>query len=111
MSISDKFSNFCVALRMSDSTVSNVRYRAKQITKRVNYDFRGLNSDTRYSLFVGSYGRGTDIHVSDVDMIVELPYSEYEKYNNYNKKICAEYITLKQLGIEMPVELCQMYRK
>ena len=83
MSISDKFSNFCVALRMSDSTVSNVRYRAKQITKRVNYDFRGLNSDTRYSLFVGSYGRGTDIHVSDVDMIVELSKTLTKKNKNF----------------------------
>jgi len=69
---------------MSDATVLNVSSRAKQITKRVNSDFRGIDSDTRYSLFVGSYGRGTDIHVSDIDMIVELPYSIYEKYNNYN---------------------------
>lgn len=68
---------------MSDSTVSDIRYRAKQITKRVNNDFRGLASDTKYSLFVGSYGRGTDIHVSDIDMIVELPYAEYQKYNKY----------------------------
>lgn len=84
MSISDKFSIFCTALRMSDKTVSNVHDRAKQITKRVNSDFRGIDSDTRYSLFVGSYGRGTDIHVSDIDMIVELPYSEYTKYDKYN---------------------------
>lgn len=83
MSISDKFSNFCNALRMSDDVISNISFRAKQITKRVNYDFRGIDSDIRYSLFVGSYGRGTDIHVSDIDMIVELPYSIYEKYNNY----------------------------
>lgn len=83
MSISDKFKNFCAALRMSDSVVSSVSYRAKQITKRVNSDFRGIDSDTRYSLYVGSYGRGTAIHVSDIDMIVELPYSEYEKYNKY----------------------------
>lgn len=68
---------------MSASVVSNVSSRAKQITKRVNFDFRGIDSDTRYSLFVGSYGRGTDIHVSDIDMIVELPYATYEKYNNY----------------------------
>jgi predicted nucleotidyltransferase len=68
---------------MSTSVVSNVSSRAKQITQRVNSDFRNIDSDTRYSLFVGSYGRGTDIHVSDIDMIVELPYSIYERYNNY----------------------------
>lgn len=83
MSISEKFSTFCSALRMSDDVVSNVSYRAKQITKRVNSDFRGLDSDTSYSLFVGSYGRGTDIFVSDIDMIIQLPYEQYEKYNGY----------------------------
>lgn len=83
MSISEKFSTFCSALRMSDDVVSNVSYRAKQITKRVNLDFRGLDSDTSYSRFVGSYGRGTDIFVSDIDMIVELPYEQYKKYNGY----------------------------
>lgn len=83
MSISDKFSSFCSALRMTDSVVSNISSRAKQITKRVNNDFRGIDSDTRYSLYVGSYGRGTDIHVSDIDMIAELPYWVYEKYDNY----------------------------
>jgi len=71
MSISEKFSTFCSALRMSGDVVSNVSYRAKQITKRVNSDFRGLDSDTSYSLFVGSYGRGTDIFVSDIDMIIQ----------------------------------------
>lgn len=69
---------------MSDTTVSNIRYRAKKITKIINFDFRGIDSDTRYSLFVGSYGRGTDIHVSDIDMIVELPYLEYERYDKYS---------------------------
>lgn len=82
MSISEKFSTFCNALRMNDTVVSNVSLRAKNITKRVNLDFRNLDSDNRYSLYAGSYGRGTDIHVSDIDMIVELPYSFYQKYND-----------------------------
>lgn len=68
---------------MPRSTVLDISSRAKQITQRLNSDFRGLDSDTRYSLFVGSYGRGTDIHVSDIDMIVELPFFLYEKYNSY----------------------------
>ena len=62
MSISDTFSSFNSSLRMSDTVVSNILSRAKKITKRINNDYRDLNSDTRYSLFVGSYGRGTDIH-------------------------------------------------
>lgn len=84
MSISEKFNKFNSTLRMTDVTISNIRYRTKQITKRVNNDFRSLDSDTRYSLYVGSYGRGTEIRTSDIDLIVELPYSEYKKYNEYH---------------------------
>ena len=69
---------------MTESTVLTISNRAKQITKRVNFDFRNIDSDIRYSLFVGSYGRGTDIHVSDIDMVIELPYSVYQKYDNYS---------------------------
>jgi hypothetical protein len=69
---------------MTDTVVSNVSYRAKQITKRVNAEFREIDSDSRYSLYVGSYGRGTAIHVSDIDMIVELPYWVYEQYDGYS---------------------------
>ena len=78
MSISDKFNRFNSALRMSDVTIRNIRYRTKQITKRVNSDLRSIDSDARYSLYVGSYGRGTEIRTSDIDLIVELPYSEYK---------------------------------
>ena len=83
MNISEKFKQFCINLRMSDEVVNKISSRAKQITKRINEDFWGINSDIRYSLFVGSYGRGTDIHVSDIDMIVQLRSNEYHKYNNY----------------------------
>ncbi len=83
MSISDKFSNFCSNLRMSDATVSNVRSRYHNITKRLNKDFRGIENDIAYSLYVGSYGRGTAIHVSDIDMLYILPWSYYTKYDSY----------------------------
>jgi predicted nucleotidyltransferase len=69
---------------MSTTVVNNVSSRYKQITKRINLDYWGTDSETNNSLFVGSYGRGTAIHVSDIDMIVRLPYSTYEKFNNYS---------------------------
>ncbi|HCK1775040.1 TPA: nucleotidyltransferase, partial [Escherichia coli] len=41
-------------------------------------------SDTSHSLYVGSYGRNTATQgLSDLDMIFQLPYSEYQKYNSY----------------------------
>ena len=84
MSVSSWFNDFCSNLRMSTTVVNNVSSRYKQITKRINLDYWGTDSETNNSLFVGSYGRGTAIHVSDIDMIVRLPYSTYEKFNNYS---------------------------
>lgn len=83
MSINDKFSAFCSNLRMSDNTVSNVRMRYHRITKRLNCDFRGIDSDNLYSLYVGSYGRGTAIHVSDIDILYIMPPEYYTKYDSY----------------------------
>lgn len=83
MSISTKFSGFCTNLRMSQSTVNNVAARYKQITKRLNLDFYLSDSETLHSLYVGSYGRGTATHVSDIDMLFILPVSVYNQYNSY----------------------------
>lgn len=84
MSVSDKFRSFCSNLRMSDNTVFAVRARYHSITKRLNKDFRGIDNDYLYSLYVGSYGRGTAIHVSDIDMLYILPWDYYTKYDSYN---------------------------
>lgn len=83
MSVSEYFSSFCTNLRMSSDTVSIIQYRYKQITKRINLDYWGSTSETSHSLYVGSYGRGTEIWTSDIDMIVELPQWVYDKYDNY----------------------------
>ncbi|WP_246879529.1 SMODS domain-containing nucleotidyltransferase [Chromobacterium violaceum] len=83
MSVSIKFSTFCSNLRMSTDTVESVRYRHKRITKQLNKDFWGNNSDTNNSLYVGSYGRGTATHVSDIDTIFRLPYEMYVRFNSH----------------------------
>jgi len=69
---------------MSSDTVSIIQYRYHQITKRINLDYRNSTSETAYSLYVGSYGRGTEIWTSDIDMIVQLPYETYVKFNGYS---------------------------
>lgn len=68
---------------MDATTVSNIQSRAKSITKRINLDYYNSNSETANSFYVGSYGRGTEIFTSDIDMIVRLPYDTYAKFNNY----------------------------
>lgn len=84
MSVSENFENFCSNLRMSNTTVNTIQSRYHQITKRINLDYYNSDSITNYSLYVGSYGRGTEIFTSDIDMIVQLPYDTYVKFNNYS---------------------------
>lgn len=83
INISVDFQKFCNSLRMSDNTVSNVRNRYHMITKRINQDFWNSDSVVSHSWYVGSYGRGTSIYTSDIDIVVEIPWTEYERYDNY----------------------------
>ena len=83
MSVADKFQKFCTALRMPTAVVNTVQMRYKQITQRLNRDFYGWESDTLNTIYVGSYGRGTAIHVSDIDVLFKMPSGSYARYNNY----------------------------
>ena len=83
ISVSNDFETFCRNLRMSDITVTSIRNRYHTITRRINLDFWSTASDAAHSLYVGSYGRGTCIYTSDVDIVVELPWSIFSKYDNY----------------------------
>ena len=83
INISADFQKFCSSLRMSDNTVSNVRNRYYMITKRINQDFWNSDSIASHSWYVGSYGRGTSIRTSDIDIVVEIPWTEYQRYDNY----------------------------
>ncbi len=84
MSVSTKFQNFCSKIRTAPSVVADISYRYKRITKQLNKDFWDTESETSHSLYVGSYGRDTDIHVSDIDVLFQLPDSVYERINNHS---------------------------
>jgi hypothetical protein len=84
MSVSTKFQNFCSNIRISSSDASDISYRYKRITKQLNKDFWDTDSDSSHSLYVGSYGRDTDIHVSDIDVLFQLPYAVYERINRHS---------------------------
>ena len=83
MSVGDWFYVFCSNLRMDEKVILKICNRYHQIVKRINIDYRNSTSETSYGLYVGSYGRGTEIWTSDIDMIVQLPYSTYKKFDNY----------------------------
>ena len=65
------------------STRSTVSTRYHNITKAINREFWNSISDTAHSLYVGSYGRGTAVDTSDIDILVELPKAEYDRYDYY----------------------------
>lgn len=82
MGLADWFQTFCDNLGVTTGETISTRYRA--ITRRLNTDFWSTTSDTAHSLYAGSYGRNTAIAgFSDLDMIMQLPYSVYEQYNGY----------------------------
>ena len=84
ISVSTDFQVFCKELKIRDSVIDAIQSRYHAITKRVNIDYWNNESEVLHSRYVGSYGRGTCIYTSDIDIIVELPWSEYSKYENYS---------------------------
>ncbi len=56
--------------------------RYKRITHAVNRSFWNIESDTAHSFYVGSYGRGTAITTSDLDVLMELPADEFDHFSN-----------------------------
>jgi hypothetical protein len=80
----DKFQTFCSSILIGSDAVSNISFRYKRITKQLNIDFWDSYSDTNHSLYAGSYGRDTDTHVSDIDVLFQLPYETYQQYDSYN---------------------------
>lgn len=48
----------------------------------MNREFWGISSDRQNSIYVGSYGRGTAIDSSDIDILMTLPESSYNQFNS-----------------------------
>ena len=60
---------------------TTISERYKRVTKAINRAFWDSESETAHSRYVGSYGRGTAIDTSDIDILVELPRAKYEQYD------------------------------
>lgn len=83
MNIAKAFGTFDNNLKVSSSTRTTIANRHNSISQRINADFRKVNS-TSNTLYVGSYGRNTATEgISDVDMLMILPYLTYIQYNSY----------------------------
>lgn len=64
------------------NTRSLISLRYHTVTKVINKEFWNSTSDILHSIYVGSYGRNTAIDTSDIDILVELPSSLFDRYNN-----------------------------
>ncbi len=85
MSLSIWFETFNKNLLFSDEIIGKISYRYKRITKQLNKDFWNSESETLHSFYIGSYGRVTEIHTSDIDVLMELPYETYKQYNEHQE--------------------------
>ncbi len=67
-------------IAMDTRSLISKRYRT--ITKAVNRTFWDSSSETSNSRYVGSYGRGTAIDTSDLDVLIALPPEEYDHFTS-----------------------------
>lgn len=83
MNVSKAFEEFHGKLRVSDPAKISSRY--KLITKILNKKYWDSESDTKNSLQVGSYGRGTATQgISDLDMVMVLPPSVKRRIDKHD---------------------------
>ena len=72
MTTRSNFTTLCSNLVVDNEADISARY--KQITKRLNQDFYGSDSETSRSYYVGSYGRDTAIrNFHDLDVLFKMP--------------------------------------
>ena len=63
-------------------TRQSIANRYHTVTKAINREFWNSTSETTHSLYVGSYGRNTAINTSDIDILIEIPEDEYNRYSD-----------------------------
>lgn len=68
--------------RIALTTRQLISLRYHTLTRAINSEFWNSTSDTTHSLYVGSYGRNTAIDTSDIDILIELPSTLFDHYNN-----------------------------
>lgn len=68
--------------KISQNHRNLISLRYHTVTRAINNEFWSSSSDSLHSLYVGSYGRNTAIDTSDIDILVELPSSLFDRFNN-----------------------------
>jgi len=82
MTVGEDFKRFKNSYNMPMETIQVIGKRYRRITRQLNRDFYGTDSETLHSFYVGSYGRDTAaVGLSDLDIGFILPWSVYEQYH------------------------------
>ena len=82
--MADDFRRFSANYNIPGPIVSSISYRYRRITRQLNYDFWGSDSEIAHSMYVGSYGRDTAANgISDLDVAFTLPRSYYYQYDGH----------------------------
>lgn len=68
---------------VDEETLKTIENRFGEISTRINKDFWESSQKT-HCLFVGSYGRGTAVSTSDIDVLIQLPYEYFQQFNSYS---------------------------
>lgn len=98
MGVGEWFGDFCKNLVINDPSIST---RYKRITWRLNQEYYNSTSETLHSLYVGSYGRNTaTCSTSDFDILFQLPYETYVKFNSYSSNGQSALLQEVKLKIE-----------
>ena len=63
--------------------IRSIISRFQTIVKSVNKEFCNESSNISNGIIVGSFGRGTAIKGSDIDILIVLPHKEYYRFNDY----------------------------
>ena len=83
LDIERAFKSFSKNLTFEKQELDLISNRYKRITKIINVKYNDSYSELANSLYVGSFGRGTKIDDSDIDIVVVLPYSVYKRFDGY----------------------------
>lgn len=65
---------------ITKSSREKISNRYHRVTKIINQQYWQNNSDSKHSFYVGSYGRGTAISTGDIDILVELPDNQKQRF-------------------------------
>ena len=77
------FLKFIRNLKTSDEQEEIILKRVAKITKVINLEYWEIHSESKNSTLVGSYGRGTAINFSDVDLFIKLPENQKQRFTTY----------------------------